>query len=110
MSAGLVNAHTHLYSGLAPLGMPAPAVAPTSFVQILERIWWRLDRALDAASLAAAAELYVAEAVVAGDVLQIVLFSSIFGVALMLSGAKGAPMLRFCEGLNAVMFKLQKKE
>lgn len=66
MTAGLVNAHTHLYSGLAPYGMPAPAVAPTSFVQILERVWWRLDRALDAASLAAAAELYVAEAVAAG--------------------------------------------
>jgi len=46
-----------------------------------------------------------AEAIVAGDVLQIVLFSSIFGIALMLSGEKGAPILRFCDGLNAVMFK-----
>ena len=63
---GLVNAHTHLYSGLAPYGLPAPAVAPTNFVEILERIWWRLDRALDADSLAASAELYVAEAVAAG--------------------------------------------
>ena len=61
-----VNAHTHLYSALAPYGMPAPAVEPTCFVEILERIWWRLDRALDAASLAASAELYVAEAVAAG--------------------------------------------
>lgn len=66
MTAHLVNAHTHLYSGLAPFGMPAPSVAPTSFVQILERVWWRLDRALDAAALAASAELYVAEAVAAG--------------------------------------------
>jgi cytosine/adenosine deaminase-related metal-dependent hydrolase len=66
VTVGLINAHTHLYSGLAPFGMPAPAVAPTSFVQILERVWWRLDRALDAASLAASAELYVAEAVAAG--------------------------------------------
>ncbi|MBP8805718.1 MAG: amidohydrolase family protein [Kofleriaceae bacterium] len=65
---GLVNAHTHLYSGLAPYGLPAPAVAPTNFVEILERIWWRLDLALDADSLAASAELYVAEAVAAGCV------------------------------------------
>lgn len=46
-----------------------------------------------------------AEAVVKGDVLQIVLFSSIFGIALMISGEKGKPILAFCEGLNAVMFK-----
>ena len=47
---GMVNAHTHLYSALA-VGMPAPAVAPTNFVEILERIWWRLDRALDPETL-----------------------------------------------------------
>lgn len=60
--SGVVNAHTHLYSGLAPLGMPTPAVPPGNFGAILEQIWWRLDRALDAASLRAAAELYLAEA------------------------------------------------
>jgi putative selenium metabolism protein SsnA len=47
---GLVNAHTHLYSALA-VGMPAPERTPTNFVEILEQIWWRLDRALDAESL-----------------------------------------------------------
>lgn len=62
----LVNAHTHIYSGLAPLGLPAPAVPPENFVQILERIWWKLDRALDAESLAASAELYCADAVALG--------------------------------------------
>lgn len=45
------------------------------------------------------------EAVYKGDVLQIVLFSVIFGIALLLAGEKGAPILKFCEGLNAVMFK-----
>jgi len=59
---GFVNAHTHIYSGLAPLGMPAPERAPENFVQILERIWWRLDRALDEGALRAAARYYVAEA------------------------------------------------
>ena len=47
---GLVNGHTHLYSALAR-GMPGPPVAPRSFVEVLERVWWRLDRALDEESV-----------------------------------------------------------
>ncbi len=38
--------------------MPPPEPPPQDFLQILERVWWRLDRALDAASLAAAARDY----------------------------------------------------
>jgi cytosine/adenosine deaminase-related metal-dependent hydrolase len=63
---GAVCAHTHLYSGLARHGMPPPSPAPQSFLQILERVWWRLDRALDAASLRAAARDHVARALLAG--------------------------------------------
>ncbi len=63
---GRVNAHTHLYSGLFPLGLPPPTPEPGTFVQILERLWWKLDRALDEASLRAAARYYVAEALLAG--------------------------------------------
>ncbi len=63
---GYVNAHTHLYSGLAPLGMPAPEPAPENFVQILERVWWRLDRALDERTLQAAARYYVQNALLRG--------------------------------------------
>jgi cytosine/adenosine deaminase-related metal-dependent hydrolase len=66
LAPGRVNAHTHIYSGLAPLGMPPPEEEPSNFVEILERIWWRLDQALDAATLAASARLYVAEALQAG--------------------------------------------
>ncbi len=47
---GLVNAHTHLYSALAR-GMPGPDEPPRTFVEILERVWWRLDRALDEESV-----------------------------------------------------------
>lgn len=71
MSAGLVNAHTHIYSGLAPFDMPPPHEPPRNFVEILERVWWRLDRALDAASLRAAARYYVAEALMAGTTVLI---------------------------------------
>jgi cytosine/adenosine deaminase-related metal-dependent hydrolase len=63
---GRINAHTHIYSGLAPLGMPPPSPAPENFVQILERVWWRLDRALDPSSLRVSARLYVAEALLFG--------------------------------------------
>jgi len=44
---GLVNAHTHLYSSLAR-GMALPNYSPRTFTQILEQLWWRLDKALDA--------------------------------------------------------------
>ncbi len=39
-------AHTHLYSALAR-GMPPARPTPIRFVEILERVWWRLDKALD---------------------------------------------------------------
>ncbi len=63
---GGVNAHTHIYSGLAPLGMPPPQPPPENFLQILERVWWRLDLALDREALRASARYYVAESLLAG--------------------------------------------
>lgn len=63
---GAVNAHTHLYSGLVPLGMPAPFPRPATFLEILRHVWWRLDRSLDAEALRAAARYYVAHALLAG--------------------------------------------
>lgn len=61
-----VNAHTHLYSGLAPFGMPAPSPPPQGFLEILRRVWWRLDRALDPITLRASARWYVADALLHG--------------------------------------------
>jgi cytosine/adenosine deaminase-related metal-dependent hydrolase len=61
-AAGLVNAHTHLYSGLVPFGLPAPVPEPADFLAILRQLWWRLDRALDAPALRAAARWYAAQA------------------------------------------------
>jgi putative selenium metabolism protein SsnA len=62
---GFVCAHTHLYSALAR-GMPPPSVAPASFVEILERVWWRLDRALDAEAIEVSALVGAAGAARAG--------------------------------------------
>jgi putative selenium metabolism protein SsnA len=67
---GLVNAHTHLYSALAR-GMPAPAAPPRSFLEILERVWWRLDRALDAESVALSGLVGAAEAALSGTTLLV---------------------------------------
>ncbi len=40
------NGHHHVYSALAR-GMGAPKKNPENFPEILEYIWWRLDKALD---------------------------------------------------------------
>ena len=66
ITAGAVCAHTHLYSGLAHYAMPLAIPAPENFLQILERVWWKLDRALDAETLRASAMDYVARALLAG--------------------------------------------
>jgi putative selenium metabolism protein SsnA len=43
----LINCHTHLYSTLAR-GIALPGRAPKNFPEILKKLWWRLDRALNA--------------------------------------------------------------
>ena len=42
----LINCHTHLYSTLAR-GISLPGPAPKNFPEILKKLWWRLDRALN---------------------------------------------------------------
>lgn len=46
--------HHHAYSALAR-GMPAPSKQPNNFKEILEYIWWNLDKKLDADSIRASA-------------------------------------------------------
>lgn len=64
-TGGLVCAHHHLYSALAR-GMPAPPRTPLSFGEVLELVWWRLDRALDLDTIRASARLGALEALEAG--------------------------------------------
>src|ERR687898_1341660 len=62
---GLVCAHHHLYSTLAR-GMPPPPATPITFTEILERIWWRVDAALDLELVRWSALLGAVEALEAG--------------------------------------------
>ena len=62
---GNVCAHTHLYSALAR-GMPYALEPPRDFLQILQRVWWRLDRALDLDAIRASALVGGMEALLSG--------------------------------------------
>lgn len=46
--------HHHVYSALAR-GMGAPKKSPVNFYEVLQYIWWTLDKALDADSIKASA-------------------------------------------------------
>jgi putative selenium metabolism protein SsnA len=58
---GLVNLHHHFYSALAR-GLD-PGVPMRDFPAILDRLWWRLDRALDPETVRLSALLSAAECV-----------------------------------------------
>lgn len=58
---GLVNLHHHFYSALAR-GLDPRATTHT-FAEVLDRLWWRLDRALDAETVRLSADLAVADCV-----------------------------------------------
>lgn len=65
LTPGLVCAHHHLYSALAR-GMPPPPKQPTTFTEILEQVWWRLDAALDLEMIRWSAMLGALEALECG--------------------------------------------
>ena len=61
LSPGLVVGHAHLYSTLSR-GMRVAIAPSVDFAQMLERLWWRLDRALDEGSVRASGLAGAAEA------------------------------------------------
>jgi Na+/H+-dicarboxylate symporter len=75
----------------APTGT-APAVATTA--QTWDQIFLHL------------VPTSIIEAMATGDVLQIVVFSVVFGVGLGMVGERGKPMLHWCEALTEAMFKV----
>ena len=58
---GLINLHHHFYSALAR-GLD-PGAPLGSFAEVLDRLWWRLDRALDPESVRLSAELSIADCI-----------------------------------------------
>ncbi len=58
---GLVNLHHHFYSALAR-GLD-PGANMANFGEVLDRLWWRLDRALDLDTVRISAELCAADCV-----------------------------------------------
>ncbi|MCB9837913.1 MAG: amidohydrolase family protein [Phycisphaeraceae bacterium] len=58
-------AHHHIYSALAR-GMPAPPRPPENFLEILQLIWWRLDKALDIDMVRACAQAVAIDALRSG--------------------------------------------
>jgi len=62
---GLINAHHHLYSTFAR-GFTPPGTAPRNFEEILSKLWWKLDSALDSEDVYHSALLSLTESVRAG--------------------------------------------
>ncbi len=59
---GNICAHTHFYGAFAR-GMAIPGAPPADFPQILRRLWWPLDRALDADTIRLSALVSLVDAI-----------------------------------------------
>jgi putative selenium metabolism protein SsnA len=59
---GFICTHHHFYSTMAR-GMRPPGEPATHFVEILERLWWRLDRALSEEDVTLSAQIPVIECI-----------------------------------------------
>src|SRR6266571_3528598 len=59
---GFLCTHTHFYGAFAR-GMAIPGEPPRNFPEILERLWWRLDKLLTLEDTRASVEIFLADAV-----------------------------------------------
>ncbi len=59
---GSICAHTHFYGAFAR-GMSIPGEPAKNFVEILQKLWWRLDRALDEESIRLSALVCLVDAI-----------------------------------------------
>ena len=62
---GNICAHTHFYGAYAR-GMAIPGPAPKDFPEILKRLWWPLDKALDENSVRGSALVHLVDAIKCG--------------------------------------------
>src|SRR5947209_290732 len=59
---GFLCTHTHFYGAFAR-GVTIPGEPPRNFSEILERLWWRLDKLLTLEDTRASAEIFMADAI-----------------------------------------------
>jgi putative selenium metabolism protein SsnA len=59
---GNICAHTHFYGAFAR-GLAIPGPAPKDFPEILERLWWPLDQALDEGAVRYSALVFLVDAI-----------------------------------------------
>ncbi|MBU0512864.1 MAG: putative aminohydrolase SsnA [Chloroflexi bacterium] len=59
---GFINTHHHFYSTMAR-GMAPPGEPASNFVEILERLWWKLDMALSEEDIALSAQIPLIECI-----------------------------------------------
>ena len=59
---GFICAHHHFYSTMAR-GMAIPGEPASNFVEILERLWWKVDRALDEEDITLSAQVPLLECI-----------------------------------------------
>jgi len=59
---GNICAHTHFYGAFAR-GMAIPGAAPKDFPEILQKLWWPLDRSLDAEAIRCSALVSLVDAI-----------------------------------------------
>jgi putative selenium metabolism protein SsnA len=59
---GFICAHHHFYSTMAR-GMGIPGEPAANFVEILERLWWKVDRALDAEDITLSTQIPLIECI-----------------------------------------------
>ncbi len=67
---GFICAHHHFYSTMAR-GMGIPGEPAANFVQILERLWWKVDRALDEEDILLSAQLPLVDCIRNGTTIVI---------------------------------------
>lgn len=65
VTPGIVCSHTHIYSALAR-GLNVKLKKSKDFVQILQNLWWILDKALDKDMVEASAQTCAIEAILCG--------------------------------------------
>ncbi|HVZ22404.1 MAG TPA: cation:dicarboxylase symporter family transporter, partial [Vicinamibacterales bacterium] len=79
------------------LALPPPTAAGPGVTPAAAQTWQQLLLHIFPTS--------IIQAMAEGDVLQIVIWSLIFAIALNMIGEKGRPVLEFCESLAETMFK-----